>query len=300
MKSRLLTWIEYIPIRIILFFVRLLPYRLAVKIGGFLGRFIYYIPSLKKTVNQGLNIAYANEKTPLEIKKTAKNVFIHFGKICFEVMKMLSFKPKHVVRHVEFVNKEQFLKDYNQGKGMILICCHLGNWELLGAGWSHAGIHADVIVRPLDNVLLDKYVERMRESFGMRVIPRKEVFKKGKDTIKQSRALVFLMDQNTVTNPLFVPFFGKEASTVTGPAIFARKYNCPVGFAYSVRINNSLHRLYYEPIEIDRTIDDRKEFIRIHTEKFSRYIEEAVRKHPEQWLWLHPRWKTRPPDELNK
>jgi len=299
LKSRFLTWIEYIPIRFILFFIQLLPYRISVKIGGWLGRGIYYIPSLKKTVYHGLNLAYANEKSSLEIKKLAKKVFVHFGKLCFEIMKMLRFKQKDIKNHVELVNEEQFLKDFNNNKGMILICCHLGNWELLGAGWADAGIHADVIVRPLDNVLLDKYIERMRENFGMHVIPRKEVYKKGLNTIKSGRALVFLMDQNTVTNPQFVSFFGKPASTVTGPAIFAYKFDCPVGLAYDVRVNDSLHRLIYEPITIDRTIKDRKEFVRVHTEKFSAGIENIIRQHPEQWLWLHPRWKTQPPENEN-
>ena len=293
MKSKFLTYLEYIPVRAILFIVNLLPYRLAVKAGSFFGRLIYYIPVLKKTVYKGLNIAFSAEKTPLQIKAIAKESFKHFGRLCFEAMKLMSAGPSDLVKRIKLNNSEEFSDDFNQGKGMILICCHLANWEILGAGWSNFGIKADAIVRPLDNILLDKHVENMRMRFGMRVIPRKEVIKKGFKTIKEGRAVVFLMDQNTVTNPVFVPFFNELAATVSGPAIFARKFDCPVGIAWDVRNNDNSHTLYYKRLEVRRDIENKDEFIKYHTAFFTSEIEKVIRANPEQWLWLHERWKTR-------
>ncbi len=84
---------------------------------------------------------------------------------------------------------------------------------------------------------------------------------------------------------------------VTGPALFARKMKCPVGLVYTYRESDTLHKIRFKRIDMDYSIKDLREFIKIHTTKFTNIIEEQISKHPEQWLWLHPRWKTRPPDE---
>jgi KDO2-lipid IV(A) lauroyltransferase len=281
-------------VRFILFLVNLFPYRLAVKAGSFMGRLIYYIPVLKKTVYKGLNTAFTSEKSQGEIKRIAKESFKHFGRLCFEAMKLMKFTKDDLSKLIKLNNNEEFIEDFNRGKGMILICSHLANWEILGAGWSNFGIKADAIVRPLDNILLDKHVENMRKRFGMGVIPRKEVIKKGFRAIKEGKGIVFLMDQNTVKNPVFVPFFNYDAATVSGPAIFSYKFDCPVGLSWDVRNNDNTHSLYYKRLEIKRDIKDRDEFIKYHTAYFTNEIEKIIRENPEQWLWLHERWKTRP------
>ncbi len=296
MKSRVLTWIEYIPIKFILWMLNLFPYKRAVKAGAGLGKLVYHIPALKRVVIDGLNIAFP-EKSKKEIKHLAKKVFINFGKTCFEIMKMLKLDAVDVLKLIEYHGKEEFIQDFSQGKGMVIICGHISNWELMAAGWTNAGINSDVIVRPLDNVLLDKHIEGMRKKFGMKVIPRNDSVRLGIKTIKQGRALGFLMDQNTVKNPVFVPFFGKLASAVKGPAIFAYKFKCPVGLVYSVRKSDDKHSLFYKKIDINYEITNRDEFIKYHTAIFTQELEQVIRDNPEQWLWLHPRWKTRPPSE---
>ena len=300
-KPKWLQYIEYIPLRFILTLTKILPYGLSCKIGRMLGIIIYFlIPSLKKTAFKTLNIAFSTTHKKEDITKIAKNCFKNLGQTIFEFIQLPKLKKNDkIYKYVEFGDSLNVIEELlSRGKGIIVLAGHIGNWEMMTAATSLKGYPINIIVRLLDNPLLDRYVESFREMFGTKIIPKQQATKYGFKKIKNKEILAFVIDQNWAVGGIFVPFFNKLAATVTGPALFAYiMKDTPVMAAYSYRNEFGKQQIIFEEIEVIKS-DDRDEFIKLNMTKFTKHFEDVIKKRPEQWLWLHPRWKKRPDDEI--
>jgi len=294
-----LQYLEYVPLRIILTLTKVLPYRLSIKIGRTIGLFVYYIAGgLRKTANEGIKTAFGDIYSKEKQRNIVRNSFKYLGQTTLEFIQLPKLKKnKKVIQLVDFGDSLNVMESLlKRGKGVIAISAHIGNWEIMTAATSLLGYDINVIVRLLDNPKLDKYVESFREMFGTKVIAKQDALKYGFKELKNNNVLAFLIDQNWAVGGVFVPFFGKLAATVTGPAFFAYKLGeTPIMAAYTYR-ENGIHKVVFEEIPVIK-VDDRDEFIKINTANFTKYYEDIVRKHPEQWLWVHPRWKKRPDTE---
>lgn len=301
-KSKLLEIIEYSLVKFILFLINLLPRNKALNLGSFLGKLAYHIKSLRKTVYKGLYIAYGNIKTQKEIEILAKKVFEHWGKSAVEFLLLpKANKNNQIEEFVENDEVNRIIKTIlKRGKGCIIISGHFGMWEYMAGSIGNAGIPLNVIIRPLDNKKLDRFVSDTRSSFGTKNIPKKQL-KKMLKALKNNEVLAFMIDQNSISkNSIFVPFFGTLASTSTGVIWFLRHCkDTPVVAISSYRNENNKHITSGRELKIVPA-DNYDDFARLNMTYFTRYIEECVKSHPEQWLWLHPRWNKRPTNEQVK
>jgi len=297
-KSRFLTYLEYIPAKCIMVMLRLFPYRLAVRAGSVFGMMVYLItPGQRRIVYDNLQTAFGDSMSPPEKKKLVRRVFRNVGKTIFEFMQFPKLSREKLLKLVSFENLEAMDRALAKGKGVIGITGHIGNWEMLAAAFAATGRPLHAIVRPLDNPLLDKYVESFRENKGVHIVPRGAALKGGLRALKGGSVLAFVMDQNAAMHGIFVPFFNKLAATVQGPAILAGHYRSPVVFCYDRRNKDNSHTLVFRD-EIPYTEGkDKEDTILCNTKRYTKEIEEVIRENPEQWLWLHPRWRKRPPEE---
>ena len=297
-KHIFIQYLEYIPIRILLYFVHLFPYSFSVKIGVILGHLIYLIPSLRNTVINNLTEVY-KEKPLQEIKALSKKVLINFGTLCLEVMFMPKLTLEKLNKIVSFEDGSlETMKDlFSRQSGIVGITMHYGNWEFMGSAISAQGFKLNHIVRPLDNLLLDKYIESYRKLFGAGIISRKESLKEGFRVIHRKELLTFLIDQNWAIGGIYIPFMDRLAATSQGAALFCYKFRCPVVAAHTYRKDDNTHVVCLREIEVDYSIEDKEQFIYNTMLKFSQYFEKIILENPEQWMWLHPRWKSRPKDE---
>ena len=180
-----------------------------------------------------------------------------------------------------------------RGKGLLFATAHLGNWEL--SAFAHALMAApmNVVVRPLDNAIIDGIVEERRSFSGNTLLSKRDFARSILQALKKNQAVGILMDQNTAAeNGVFVPFFGKLACTNTTFAKLAARSGAAVipGFAVWNAVERKYVLKFYPAVEItgDETED---------TARIAASIETAIRECPDQWLWIHRRWKTRPPGE---
>jgi Kdo2-lipid IVA lauroyltransferase/acyltransferase len=199
-------------------------------------------------------------------------------------------------RHIfvgEHVNEEHYRGLL--GKAAIVLTAHIGNWEAMPNAVDE-GITLAAIAKPLHNPIVDRMVTRQRERQGMRILPTASSMKGAIDAIRRGEWLVFLGDQDAGSRGLFVPFFGRPASTARGPALFAWKTNTPILPVFAIRDGSRQCRLrlqFAEPILPDPSAHRDAEIERI-TRAHVRALEEVIRKYPSDYFWVHKRWKSKP------
>ncbi len=181
-----------------------------------------------------------------------------------------------------------------RGRGIFFLTGHFGNWELLAATHGLAGFGLSVVVRPLDNPYLEALIARARERSGLRAISKREAVQGVRAALARGECIGILLDQDAGRDGVFVPFLGHPASTSRALAVLAIKTRAPVVPAFIHRLPDGGHELVLDP-EIPLAITgDLDHDIEVNTARFTEAIERHVLAHPEQWFWVHRRWKSRP------
>jgi len=194
---------------------------------------------------------------------------------------------------------QNFEDAFHRGKGVIMLTGHFGNWELLGAWLTSKNYPLRVIGKPTTNPKLDKLIVKTRNQSGYINIARGTETREIIRTLKEGSPLGVLMDQDTRVKGVFVDFFGKKANTPVGPILLSKRYDAPIipAFMY-IKEDLTYHIKCFDPIELTDTGNTEEDII-INTQKCSDIYEEIIRAHPEQWVWMHKRWR-RQPDEESK
>ena len=279
--------------------VRLLPIGAHLRLGRFLGRLTRLADRGHRRVAEQ-NAAWALGISPKEagdlVRRVYRNVCTNFVE---DLMLPKILKRKKLEDFSRIEGAEHLKAALAKGKGAIMVTGHFGNWELAGRVLAHAAGGALVVARTLSNPLVEARARRFREGGGLKVIGREGALRHVLNHLRAGGCVAMLIDQNQRAGGVFVPFFGKLASTVPSPASLALKYGAPVLAGYTYRIGNELrHCFHCDPaFELIRTGDYRADVV-ANTALFTKRIEDFVRQHPDQWFWLHSRWRKRPPEEL--
>lgn len=240
-------------------------------------------------------MALGQERTGEELHSLCRQSFQHLGMTLVEVLTFL-FRSPPALPQVSVEGMDHLERAVGRGRGVLLLAAHLGNWELLAAAHGLSGYPLSVIARPLDSALLDRIVTRFRERSGTEVIAKRRALPEVLDALRRQRMVAILLDQNaTRREGVFVPFFGRPASTSKSLALLALRTGVPVVPVFIHREPDGSHRVIVEPeIQPSRT-GALEEDVAALTAAFTRCVERAVRRWPEQWFWMHDRWRTRPP-----
>jgi KDO2-lipid IV(A) lauroyltransferase len=204
-----------------------------------------------------------------------------------------SMNRENIGQWIRYDGLDNFQNALARGRGVLVATAHFGNWEL--SAFAHALMTApmDVVVRPLDNPRVDALVERRRALSGNHIISKKDAAREILRALKSGRAVGILVDQNTVIEEgVFVDFFGTAACAGTGFAKVAHHSGAAVVPGYALWSEEERHYVLKFDPEIPMTGDVREDTQRIHG-----HLESVIRRHPDQYLWIHKRWKTRPPGE---
>ncbi|HET6364167.1 MAG TPA: lysophospholipid acyltransferase family protein [Nitrospirota bacterium] len=288
LRRQSLKWIA----RLIRFCARLLPYRLGVWSGGVLGFIAFYaLPRERKRALQHLNLVF-HEKGDVWLRRTARRCFMHLGKALLEVMLM---DTARLARIVDFQGEEKLQNAIDQGKGVVFVTGHIGNWELL-AGAVAQRYSVSVVAAPIEPEEVNDMILSLRAGLGVRTILRgkpgasRELIR----VFKENRMLGILIDQDTDVESVFVDFMGMPAWTPTAAASMALKFGAPLLFGFIRRGENNRHMITVEgPLELMRTGDDEKD-ITVNTAMLTKKIESSILENPEQWVWMHRRWRRQP------
>ena len=228
-----------------------------------------------------------------------KGVCDNLGRLLGEFSQFPKITRNNINDLVVYDGLENYERAARQGRGVLLLTGHFGAWELCAFAQGAYGHHLSFLVRPLDNPLLDRMISRYRELSGNRTIDKNRAVKPVLEALRRGADVGLLIDANTLKDQgVFCDFFGIQACSTTGLAVFALRTDAPVvpGFLiWDDRLKK--HRLRFEPeIPLIRT-GDFKEEVRINTARYTEVIEAYARRYPQQWLWIHKRWHTRPEGE---
>lgn len=190
------------------------------------------------------------------------------------------------------------LDDLIQGRPMILITGHTGNWEFLGYLLAVYGYRVNALARPLDNPYLNRWVMGIREARGMRILTKWGAMEIVQGLIQRGEWVGFIADQNAGDQGLFVPFFGRLASTYKSIGLLAMRYEVPIVVGQAERVGQQFkyHIFCQDVIRPDDWIDQPDPLFYV-TARYNRAMEQVIRRAPEQYLWMHRRWKSRPKHE---
>ncbi|SPE36426.1 Lipid A biosynthesis acyltransferase [Candidatus Sulfopaludibacter sp. SbA6] len=247
------------------------------------------IPRLRQVACRNLTFALPDANpTPI-----ADGVFRSIARLLVAFARFPSIRQDNLARWIRCEGAEHFETAIRQGRGVLFATAHLGNWEL--SAYAHALLASpmNVIVRPLDNPLIDALVERRRALSGNRLVIKKDFARAILKALSANQAVGILIDQNTsLENGVFVDFFGIPACASTGLAKLAAHSGAAVipGFALWSEEEGRYILRFYPPVAIsgDAVRD---------TQTLQAKLEAVIRAHPDQWLWIHRRWKTRPPGQ---
>jgi KDO2-lipid IV(A) lauroyltransferase len=291
--------VEFAVVWVFVSFMRLLPRGLARAVGAAIGALAFRgLGRLRRVGLRNLTLAFP-EMTEGEREEILRSEYRNLGFLLAEFCKMPDYTAATASRFIRYEGLENYLRAREQGKGVLVLTGHLGAWELSSFYHSLMGMPMGMVIRRLDNPLVDAFVNRIRCLRGNRVI-HKDDFARGLiASMRAGETVGILMDTNmTPPQGVFVPFFGVLACTASGMARIAEKTGAAVvpGFLLWEESERKYVLRFGEELEVVHTGDAEQDAV-TNTAAFTAAIEGYVRQYPEQWLWMHRRWKTRPAGE---
>jgi len=298
-SARMRQRLEYALVWVIVKTLGSLPRPLARAAGiGFAWTIYLLHVRLRQTGLRNLALAFP-EKSRRERRRILRGVFTSLGRQLAEVCLFPTYTRENVGRVVVYDGFENYERAYGRAKGVIFLTAHLGAWELSAFSHSLYGHPLRIVMRSLDNTYLDRFLHRYRTLHGNTTVDKDDFVRGLLSAMKAGETVGILMDTNmTPPQGVFVNFFGIPACTASGLARIALRTDAAVipGFTIWDKALRK-YRLHFDPaLKLIRTGNDEADVVS-NTALFTRVIEDYVRRYPDQWLWVHRRWKTRPEGE---
>ena len=284
--------IEYILFIFFSYCFKLIGLNLSRKFANVLAfTFFYFIPIRKKIVFKNLNIAFP-ENDGATNKKLAYKIYLSFAITLVEILYLPYFKKDDLRDAVECSNPELIINKFNEGKGIILLSSHFGNWEFIAISVAiQIQLPFSVIVKPLRNPLVFEWMNKARTKFNNEIVPLGISIRKTYQTLKEKKIVAMVADQRGPAEGVKVDFFGKKVAIYTGPAVLALKTGAPLICGIPVRGKDFKYKTTLVEISLDNLPEGEDEKVLEISQRYTSYLEAVIRRHPEQWLWMHNRWK---------
>lgn len=269
----------------------ILPPWVSLALAKAFGRAVYYlVPRIRKVGLANLELAYGDSLSSAERKRILKGVMDNIATVAAEFMTIpridAAFSKKHVVI--------KGLERLPEGLGVVLVGAHLGNWEWMAPAISTTGKQISGVVRPLDDPVLDRFVDAVRTSNGVRTISKHGAGKEILSLLAEGRIVGILVDQSPRDNAVPTTFFGKRCWSTSGAVALAMRARVPLFPVTMAREADGRYTMEIHPeIPMAQSGNVRKDLVQ-NTQAIQNAVEHLIRRTPEQWLWLHRRWKARP------
>jgi len=279
------------------FLTRWIPWNWGLWLGAGLGSAAYVVlyKERRKTLDH-LQQALGGERSPDECRRIARDSFQNLGRTFFEVLNLDRLTRRDLDRLVRFEGEESLKEAASHGRGVIYVTAHIGNWELMGLAVAMRYPLA-VVAAPIYDPRVEEVMVRLRAAHGIETLVRNSpgYLKRLIAMLRRGGVVGLLIDQDTKTDGVFVPFFHREAYTPSGAAGLAFRTGASVVVGFIVREGHGRHRILIQgPLTLPRTGESDRDS-RDQTARFTKMIEDQIRKTPEQWIWMHRRWRKAAP-----
>ena len=286
--------VEYAAVLLVRFVLGLLPHSVARGMGALVGTAFYTFDRAHRRVAlTNLRQSFPS-RTPDELQAIARDMFRHFGRLLFEILKFSTLSEAEMRRRVEFEGEDRARLAYAQGRGVLFFTGHFGFWEL------HAIVHGlqlepiGVLARALDNPHLNRLLEEVRTRTGNSVIYRQGAVRRVLKALQSGQGVAMLIDQHMHSpDAIWVDFFERPAATTSTLAALALRTGAPVVPVFALPVAGGRYRMIYEHV-VEPPPADGPDAIREFTQRCTDVLEMYVRRHPELWLWMHRRWRDAP------
>lgn len=288
-------WVEYSAVRAFAGLILPLPHRLRLALGRGLGRLVHAVDARHRGIALA-NLRLARpESDPAWRRATARAAFEHLGRLLVEIL-VQGKERDRLAERITVEGWEHLERAATSGRGYFLLSGHFGNWEWIALEQGARGFPLWMVARPLDNPLLEEYFAARRQSTGNRVVYKRNAVREMVRGLKGGHGIAFMIDQDFPQPGAHFPlFFGVPAATTPALGTLAARLNVPVVPVFAYPEGPELYRVVYEPaIEPPGSGDLDRDAEAISAEATHR-LEEAVRRSPGAWFWMHRRWRTRPP-----
>ena len=287
---------QYYGIRGSVAALRRLSFRRASAIGERIGVLGYRPFGIRRAVvERQVGAAFPGLTGP-EVARIARASYASLGRTTIETALLPTYSREEVIELVERTDGWEHVEQaLAQGRGLMVVTGHLGNWELGGSYVAARGIPLEAVARRMENPLFDAYLNETRRRIGMTVIHDADAVRRVPRAMREHHAVAFLVDQGAVgLASTWVPFFGRYAKTPRGPAVFALRLKTPLLFACALRQPDGRFVIHFEPVPIETTGTLDADVDRI-VASYTSTLERWVRRAPEQYFWHHRRWKHQRP-----
>ena len=302
-RSKLADFAVYLVVRVVVCIVQMLSFRAACQVAVALAWLIYHVDRRHRLVALD-NLQHAfGDGDAAERDRLVRAIYRHFCTVLMEIIHLpRKLHPQSWKHHMKLLNYRPILDLMLTDRPVLVVSGHFGNWELGGYVFALLGFRTHAIARPLDNSYVDAFLRRFREGTGQKVLNKDGDFDKMQQVLASRGILLTLGDQDAGRKGQFVDFFGRPASTHKAVALLALEYNVPMIVLTGTRVSPSAavgsDNWHYEG-EASDIIDpqeykDRPDAVPALTQRFTTALERMIRRHPEQYFWLHRRWKHQP------
>ncbi|UCC23852.1 MAG: lysophospholipid acyltransferase family protein [Gemmatimonadales bacterium] len=286
---------EHLGFRLLRGLLLSVPEGLALGFGGFLGWVMGSVLRIRRSVVEE-NIARAFPRRDRAWRRRiAAASYRHLGREAVATFRLAGSSSERVRSVTRVEGLEALEAALAEGRGVVMVAGHLGNWEMGGAALAARGLPVDAVVQVQRNPRFDEDLRRARERLGIRIMSKQSAPRAVLQSLREGHLAALVADQNVVRGGVFVDFFGTPAATARGPAVFALRTGAPLWAGVALKIDGGRgYRVMVRPVSIPLTGDqeeDVRRLTRAHLSILESWIEEA----PEQYFWLHKRWKSRPP-----
>lgn len=293
-KKKASDWIGYAFLRVIAVFVAALPDVVVERWGSGIGTFIFHVSKKhRKIALHSIQICFGKEWSDEKVRQVALRGFQNMGKNLLLFLKLPRVKSKELLKKVRFVNEEYLKEGLAKGKGVILVSAHMGNWEYAGAAISARAYPVVGVAQRISNPWVDSYVSSVRQQRGIELVVRSRAATADfVRVLSENKILILVTDQNAAQRGVSAKFFGVETSTFVGWITLARRTGAAVVPAFCAYENGELCIFFEKPLDISVEENSEKTY-KVNAERVNGIIERYIRRFPEQWFWLHNRWRVK-------
>ncbi|MBD3344320.1 MAG: hypothetical protein GF401_04575 [Chitinivibrionales bacterium] len=276
---------------------RMLPRPLGIALFGGIGYLVFFFPNEeKRRTLRHLRFIYGDEWDARRITHTAHQVYVNLGKNLFDALWLSQAPNRQFFEIVHYDSFESVRRAYDNGNGVIIITAHIGCFEMLLQLFGRMGCKSFAIGQEAYDRRIDDIISNARRGENIDYMHRKENPREIIRRLNQGQVLGVLIDQDTRVEGIHAPFLGKLANTPSGPIKMAMRFNIPAFVATTARQKDGTHRVYIsEPLPLQES--GGKDDLLNNVTAANDIISEAIRRDPEQWVWMHRRWKRKPPEK---
>lgn len=298
-RSQISDFVQYAALSALVVIIKPLPLNFCMMIGRCFAYARYLFDRKRRAIaEENLRKAYGTDLSDIQRRKIIRSNYLHLASVGIDFIKLPQLVNGNNWRKYFEVEGLEFAREaLEQEKGIIFVSGHLGSWEVLGCAMKylfHQPVHS--IAKHMENPFSDRFVTKLRENSGQKIIFTENASREILRALKSNQLLGILIDQNVRENNIIVDFFGQKAATTRSVATLSLKTGAPVIMLFARRVDRRYRFkvTLSKPIQIEKTENQEKDIFNL-TQKCTSIIESRIREHPHEWIWIHNRWKTRPP-----